>query len=135
MGPKKAGRSFPIKPTRESRAGIGYRGANGSHIENYGERDLEGEITEGKKMKMKMVVADVTKVLASVARMCESGNRVVFDEEGSYIECKATKEKTPIQKRNGVYVVDMWVKKREVNAVGGESEQNETFTRLGAEMI
>ena len=84
---------------------------------------------------MKMVVTDVTQVLASVARMCESGNRVVFDEEGSYIECKATKERTPIQKRNGVYVVDMWVKKKEVHFVGEENEQKEVFTRLGAEMI
>ena len=38
---------------------------------------------------MNMVVAVVTNVLASVARRCESGNRVVVDEEGRYIECKA----------------------------------------------
>ena len=117
MDPRRQEKGFPIKPTRESRAGIGYRGANGSHIENYGERDLEGEIVDGNMTKMKMVVADVTKVLASVARMCESGHKVVFDEEGSYIECKATEERTPIHKRNGVYVVDMWVKKREVHFV------------------
>ena len=47
LGPKKAGRNFPIRPTKESRAGMGYRGANGSHIENCGERDLDGELVEG----------------------------------------------------------------------------------------
>ena len=37
---------------------------------------------------MKMTVADVSKVLASFAIICECNNRVVFDEDGSYIEDK-----------------------------------------------
>ena len=49
VGPKQAGRNFPIRPTKESRAGMVYRGANGSHIENYGEIGLEGELVEGKQ--------------------------------------------------------------------------------------
>eukprot|EP00974_Lingulodinium_polyedra_P091639 8882133-Lingulodinium_polyedra.AAC.1 len=57
-----------------------------------------------------MAVADVSKVLASVARMCECGNRVVFDEEGSYVQNKKTGMKTKIEKRNGVYVMDLMVK-------------------------
>ena len=48
---------------------------------------------------MKMTVADVSKVLASVARICECNNRVVFDEDGVDVM---------VHKRNGVYVMDVW---------------------------
>ena len=51
---------------------------------------------------MKMTVADVSKVLASVAKFCECGHRVVFDEDGSYIEDKRSKKWTVMHKRDGV---------------------------------
>ena len=59
---------------------------------------------------MKMTVADVSKVLASVARICGCNNRVVFDEEGSYIEDKQSGKRTPMHKRIGVYVMEVKVK-------------------------
>ncbi len=42
--------------------------------------------------------------------ICEAGNRVVFDEEGSHIENKAPKKKTNIEKVKGVYLLRLWVK-------------------------
>ena len=51
-------------------------------------------------------------MLGSVAKICGAGNRVVFDEqEGNYIENKATGTKTWMTKRNGVYSYEMWLKK------------------------
>ena len=83
---------------------------------------------------MKMTVADVNKVLASVANICECGNRVVFDEEGSYIEHKSSGKRTKLHKQNGVYVLQIRIKKekQEVNAV---KENEQVFVRLGEEMI
>ena len=88
-----------------------------------------------------MVVVDVTKVLASVRRMCECGNKVVFDSEGSYVLNKQTGSKTPIELRRGAYVIDMWVKKggRERGEAMdidecGNSDTSEDVTRLGAEV-
>ena len=49
---------------------------------------------------MKMVAADVTKVLAPAAKMVEYGSIVVFDENGSYVVHKKTGLKTPIGKWN-----------------------------------
>ena len=63
-------------------------------------------------------MADVSKVLASVSKICECGSRVLFDEAGSYIEDKRTGEKTSLRKRNGVYVMDMMIKKSKEGAVG-----------------
>ena len=62
-------------------------------------------------MNMTMQVADVTKVLASVSRMTKANNRVVFDSEGSYILNNTTNRRTPLTEKNGVYVVNVWVKK------------------------
>ena len=60
---------------------------------------------------MTFQLAAINKPLASVRRMCEAGNRVVFDEEGSYIENKATGRKTKVQKERGFYVLYVKVPK------------------------
>ena len=55
-------------------------------------------------------IADVTNALASVKKSCQRENRVVFDEEGSYIENKASGRKVPMRVENGVHVIDVHVK-------------------------
>ena len=35
--------------------------------------------------------------------------KVVFDEEGSYVECKATGERLQVLEEDGEYVLDVWV--------------------------
>ena len=54
-------------------------------------------------------VADVKKPLASAVRVVQAGNRVVMDEEGSYIENVWTQDKIWLREDNGVYVLDMVV--------------------------
>ena len=56
-------------------------------------------------------VMEVNKALLSVSRMVKAGNRVVFDEEGSYIEHKTSGEWIPLEERGGVYVLKMWIPK------------------------
>ena len=46
---------------------------------------------------------EVNKALLSVSRIVKSGNRVVFDSDGSYIEHKESGEIEPLEKRGGVY--------------------------------
>ena len=53
-------------------------------------------------------VTDVTKPLASVARICGAGHRVVFDDEGSHIEDKVTGAIDWLRKSNNTYVLDTW---------------------------
>ena len=50
------------------------------------------------------------KALASVNRVCQRRNKVVFDEDGSYIEKKASGWKVPTLVETGVYVIDENVK-------------------------
>ena len=99
---------------------------------------------------MKVTVADVNKVLASVSKICECGNKVVFDEDGSYIEDKRTKQRTPIHKRNSVYVMELkvWNDSKDKRAtIGGVEDEagashpeargssEQVFRRLGPDLI
>ena len=82
-------------------------------------------------MEMKMQVADVKKLLTAVSAICDSGNRVVFDNDGSYIESKTNGQKTQLRRESGVYRFDMWVKRSgndcNVNSVSGFTRPVEVF--------
>ena len=56
-----------------------------------------------------MQCVGVTKPLLSCRKMCRAGNRVVLDDDGSYIEHKESGNKTPIEMVNGTYAVKLWV--------------------------
>ena len=58
----------------------------------------------------------------SVKRMCKSGHRVVFDDEGSYVESKHTGERLKIDEEDGEYLLDVWVKAKETSSAtfGGQ---------------
>ena len=59
-------------------------------------------------MSMCMHITDVQKPLASVGKMCDGGNRVVFDDqEGSYIQNKWTGTITPMINTYGVHVFEL----------------------------
>ena len=62
-------------------------------------------------MGLTLQVADVVRILGSVRQMVKAGNRVAFDEEGSYIEHKASKKKTSLYEKGGGYAFAMNVRK------------------------
>ena len=79
---------------------------------------------------MTFQVADVKGALGPVNRICEAGNRVMFDDEGSYVECKKTGTISVIDKVNGVYYLYLWCKKHEV--IVDPVKEILGFNRLGA---
>ena len=113
VGPKNTCTAFPLEETVASRAGKHFTGANGSPIRNYGVRKVKAVTSkEGREIKMPIQVADVMKVLASVGQMIHSGNRVVFDEAGSYIENKKSGKRTEMKEKHGNFVFEMRVPKK-----------------------
>jgi len=71
---------------------------------NYGGTKVEF-VKEGKRKSMNFQVTDCKKPLASVSKIVDKGNRVVFDSEGSYIENKATGEIMKLERERGTYVM------------------------------
>ena len=79
---------------------------------------------EGHGATLPMQAADVLRILASVGQMIHAGNRVVFDQEGSYIQHKASGKVTQIHEKGGNFVFNLRVKKGKpcVSAVETASE-------------
>ena len=73
-------------------------------MENYGGMQVKFE-KDGKRKAMDFQVTDCKKPLASVAKIIEKGNRVVFDEDDSYILNKATGEKIKLERERGTFVM------------------------------
>ena len=58
-------------------------------------------------------VTDVDDALLSVSKVVQKGNKVVFDNSGSYIEHKTTGEVTPLKEVGGLYKLKVWVPKNQ----------------------
>ena len=80
--------------------------ANGTPIQVDGEAALH--FKRGKRRcAMKFLDADVKRPLGSVSAMVDGGNRVVFAKGGSYVENEETKERIPMRRKGGVYVMEL----------------------------
>ena len=113
---------------RTEKKGVTYELANGDRISNLGEKEFKGVTSEGKERGMIAQVVDVTQNLMSVSRCIEEGNRVVFDEEGSYVEDKESGEVNWLHKEGGLWTWRMWVKTEQ-----GQEDNQEKKEELGKE--
>ena len=98
--------------TEAVRQGVTYTTASGNKLPNLGEVKFEGVTDENSHLCLTMQVAGVKKPLGSVRKMCEAGNRVVFEDisevHGGYVENKNSGARIPIYKEGGTYGVSVW---------------------------
>ena len=88
----------------------GHERAGGKEIPNCGERTLTLSTLNWSSVRnMTFQVTDVTKALGSVSKIVANGNKVVFDESGSFIENKRSRERLWMREENGVYNLDVYV--------------------------
>ena len=97
--------------TEASRRKMAYTVANGACIYNKGELTLREMAETGTKMNVIAQASDVTKPLAAAREIIKAGNRIVLDEEGSYIENTLTGENIPIKREHGMFTVTMKIGK------------------------
>ena len=102
--------SAETKPSWGSKNGVEYEVANGETIPNEGEKKFHGVTESGITRNITAQVCDVNKALLSVKKIVAAGNRVVFENEGSYIEDKNTKERLWLSEDRGMYMLKMWVR-------------------------
>ena len=72
---------------------------------------MKGVASDGSIKNITAQVCDVNKSLLSVSKAVKAGNKVVFDDEGSYIQNKLTGEMTWLTEEGGMYALKLWVKK------------------------
>ncbi len=102
-----------MRETEMSRKGIGFVAANGSSIQNYGEKMIIGHTDDGGAVSMKVQCADVKKILCSVHKMNMGGNVVVLDGKSRYMQHKESGKKTRIEYEDGQYVMYLWFPARQ----------------------
>ena len=101
--------NIPRQDSRGSLLGLKYEVANGQVIKNEGQKRLEGFTEEGIPIGVTAQLAGVNKPLMSVMRTCNSGNTVVFDDEGSYVYNKNTGMLSEIRNDGKRYIFPLWV--------------------------
>ena len=97
--------------TESSRNGPGFRAANGTPIEHFGQKAITGWGDNYKPISITAQVADVKSCLGSVHQMVRAGNKVHFEAGNCYIEHIATGAKTPIEEKKGTYEIGIWIPK------------------------
>ena len=101
-----------VKEGPASKRGTEYEVANGVRIPNLGEKKFVAYTEEGSTRSLTAQVCDVNKPLLSVRKVIAGGSRVVFDQEGSYIESKVTGERTWLKEQGGMFMLKMWVQRK-----------------------
>ena len=101
----------PLRETADSRAGTKYRAASGHPVPDMGSRTFDAQTPRSQNRRLTCKVGPVRKMLLSVNDMFSKGNRVVFDSQGSYVENVTTGDWTPIEQKNGMFIMKSWVKR------------------------
>ena len=99
---------YKVTPSQASRDGVMYRAAGGHRIPDLGSRTWYAETEQG-PTELTCSVAEVDKILLSVAKIVDKGNLVHFGPtpEQCYIQHIKTGKKMRVQRRRDVYVMDL----------------------------
>lgn len=89
--------------------GVRYEVADGTLMENEGEKEFVAMTEEGNTRKLVGQVCGVNKSLLSVRKVTGAGNTVVFKKGYGWIENDKSGEKTWMEEKDGMYVVRLWV--------------------------
>ena len=112
-----------IKETEASINGYDFLSATGDPIENYGELKVPMLTKEGHGRAMVFQAAGVAKPLASVQKMNEAGNVVVFNGPESFVYNVKSGEINMLRLDDGNFMLDVWVPPPEVAERAGFRRQ------------
>ncbi len=115
----------PTVPSPWSRAGRGYRAANGTGIKNLGQVTVKFATAAGDRCSIPFQVAEVEQPLLSVAALTSAGNRVELGHDSGQVVNLATGRAIALQRRGGVYIMRMYV-------ANGAAPAPAPFRRQGA---
>ena len=125
VGPPDMASHVEMEETPESRDGRYWTTASGQKVPAMGAKVIPIVTDDWAQGSVQVHIAKVKKMLGAVSKMCESGNRVDFDDDGSYILNKKTGHSTPMDKKNGVYVFKLWTWNKD------KQKQKQDFQRQG----
>lgn len=86
VAPKGMDRFVELRKSLGSNRGPTFLSASGDKLPNLGEKRFDMAIEDGSWVTATFQVADITRPLCSVSRMCGMSTRVVFELGGGYVE-------------------------------------------------
>ena len=101
--------SVGAQPEEASRSGVKYEMADGTMIENRGQKRFRAESVEGVQNRIVAQVTDAGKGLLSVHRLVRAGHRFVFDKAGSCIEDVSSEGVVQLKEAGGMHKLKIWV--------------------------
>ena len=105
--PENYRQEIPLLQADQAKASSRYVAANGEVMTNEGRKLVHFRTGGEKSIKaMEFQVTQVKKPLASVRRIVERGNKVVFSKEGSYIEAPDGR-RTQLVEHNGTFALEI----------------------------
>ena len=96
---------FVLEASEGSKRGQKFIAATGQGIKNEGQRTVKFSTDDGKRRRMTFQVAQVNKILASVAGICDNGNEVTFTATGGRIVSIRNGRITKFRRHGNVYVM------------------------------
>ena len=96
-----------------ARPDVKHEVAGGSQIEHLGEKTFAAFTDSGSEHHLTARVTEVNKALLCVSKLTGKGCQIMFDEGNSYIENKATADWFPLEEKNGMYILKLWVPKEQ----------------------
>jgi len=99
---------FSIVPSEYSRAGRSFVAANGGKIANHGEATVKMRSQKGKKLASTFQVAQVTRPLYSVSKLCDAGYDVSFSRADAVVR-KNGETVHAFKREGGLYVAEMMI--------------------------
>lgn len=98
----------PVAESPGSRRGQHYLSASGDRLPNQGQKKLQVLTEDGTPTTTTYQIADVTRPLCAVSRMCDQDNVVVFTKEGGFVQ-SPTGQRTNFRRERNVYLLDTWI--------------------------
>ena len=99
----------PATEGEAKKRGVKYEVADGTLMDNEGEKKFIAVTDEGSSRKLVGRVCGVNKSLLSVKKVTGAGNTVVFKKGYGYIENDKSGERTYMEEKEGLYMVKLWV--------------------------
>ena len=94
-----------IEQTEDSKNGKEYTAANGGKIKNEGQKIIPFTTVEGQELKMKVQVAEVTRMLISASKVAKAGNIVNLDATNPHVKNIKTGKVTKLRHKNGIFLL------------------------------
>ena len=110
-----------IKDSEGSRSGQNYGSATGHRAPNLGEQQFVGTFEDNSKAPVSFQIADITRPLLAVGKICDQNSHVGFGKSGGVIyDLDAGRRTNFYRDDDGMYQLDIWVPKDKANAEPSE---------------